>query len=250
MNVSKKCQSTKDLTLSIVSHGQGALISRLLDDLERLQPVEFSFEVLITLNIPEDESHYAARSFPLHVVRNIAPKGFGANHNAAFSLTRTDFFIVVNPDIRAPELKLSELLKVLEDPSVGACAPLVLNIHGAIEDSARRFPTVVRLARRVILRDRRPDYQCSDRPVTVDWVAGMFVVFRRQALNMIGGFDARRFFMYFEDVDLCARLQQMGWKVCMQPATYVVHDAQRASHRDLKHLRWHLTSALRYLTGL
>ncbi|MGS0756858.1 glycosyltransferase family 2 protein [Roseateles sp. GG27B] len=75
----------------------------------------------------------------------------------------------------------------------------------------------------------------------------MFVVFRRDAYEKIGGFDARRFFMYCEDIDICERLRSAGWRVVFQPETFVIHDAQRASRRSLRHLRWHSTSMLRYL---
>ena len=109
---------------------------------------------------------------------------------------------------------------------------------------------MLRLLRRVVLRDRALDYEWQGRSQAVDWVAGMFVMFRREAFAQVQGFDDQRFFMYFEDVDICRRLKGLGWDVRVQPAVRVVHDAQRASARQLKHLWWHLTSAARYLTGL
>ena len=158
--------------------------------------------------------------------------------------------MVVNPDIRTPDLRLAELQRAFYDACTGACAPLVYNSEGGLEESARRFPTFGRLLRRALLRERSPDYLWSNEPRLVDWVAGMFVVFRRKAFEEVGGFDSRRFFMYYEDVDLCERLQRHGWAIRVQPSTRIIHDAQRASHRNLRHLRWHITSALRYLTGL
>lgn len=235
-------------TISVVSHGQLALVRLLLADLERLCPAHL--EVLLTLNIPEDEGGISLGNVPLRLIRNSAPKGFGANHNAAFAASSSDYFIVVNPDIRLPALCLDELRAVVDEGRTGACAPVVLNSAGNVEDSARRFPTFCRLLRRVVLRDRSLDYVWSGEPQEVDWVAGMFIVFRREAFAQVAGFDERRFFMYFEDVELCERLRALGWSVRVQPSTRVVHDAQRESKTSLKHLRWHLTSAFRYLTGL
>lgn len=235
-------------TLSVVSHGQAALVRLLLSDLERLRPADF--EVLLTLNVPEDESSLVSSGFPLRVIRNTRPKGFGANHNAAFAVSRGDYFVVINPDIRLPDLALDGLRQVVDLDRTGACAPLVFNSSGHLEDSTRRFPTVLRLLRRVVLRDRALDYEWQGRSQAVDWVAGMFVMFRREAFAQVRGFDDQRFFMYFEDVDICRRLKGLGWAVRVQPAVRVVHDAQRASARQLKHLWWHLTSAARYLTGL
>lgn len=237
------------LTLSIVSHGQGALVARLLADIRR--QVDIRHEIVLTLNIAEDEAFLAPYlgTLPLRVLRNQRPKGFGANHNIAFEQARSSFFVVVNPDIRLPRLELDRLTELFGDSTVGACAPKVLNSAGAVEDNARRFPTFGRLLRRVVSRPAALDYEWGGEPAEVDWVAGMFIVFRAQAFSEVGGFDARRFFMYYEDVDVCDRLRQRGWKVMIQPATSVVHDAQRASHRSFRHLRWHVTSALRYLTG-
>ena len=232
------------LTLSVVSHGQSALIHALIADLSRL--ALGNIELVITVNIPEDESPFLDLPFPTRIIRNAAAKGFGANHNAAFEQSTSPFFAVVNPDIRLPRLDLAKMLCLMEDANVGAAAPVVLNGAGVVEDSVRRFPTIVGLARRVILGQRKPDYEWDSNPIEVDWVAGMFVVFRREAYEAVRGFDATRFFMYFEDVDICRRLWATGWRVMLQPAVSVVHDAQRASHRSLKHSRWHLMSAMRY----
>jgi GT2 family glycosyltransferase len=235
-------------TLSVVSHGQASMVRQLLADLERLPSGEF--ELLLTLNVPEDEIGLASSGFPIRVIRNARPKGFGANHNAAFAASCGAYFVVINPDIRLPHLRLDALRQVVDLDRTGACAPLVVNSTGNLEDSARRFPTIARLLRRVVLRDRSLDYEWQGRSQEVDWVAGMFVMFRREAFQQAGGFDDRRFFMYFEDVDICRRLKRLGWAVRVQPAARVVHDAQRASKRQLKHLWWHLSSAARYLTGL
>lgn len=237
-----------ELSLSIVSHGQARLIAPLLDDLRRLALP--GIEVLITINLPEDETPFQDLPFPSRIIRNPAPKGFGANHNAAFEQSRGRFFVVVNPDIRLPSLDVQQLLAVFADPQVGAVAPVVLNGAGGIEDSVRRFPTIASLMRRVLLKQRVPGYQWGHDPISVDWTAGMFVVFRREAYAAVGGFDHLRFFMYFEDVDICRRLRRAGWQIILQPAISLIHDAQRASHRSWKHLRWHLTSAARYFTGL
>jgi len=236
------------LSLSIVSHGQAALISPLLDDLNRLAFADA--EVIITLNVPEDEGPLQGRLPSFQLIRNAAPKGFGENHNEAFARATGDYFIVVNPDIRLASLDVGQLLAPMEDPKVGAVSPVVLNSAGGIEDSARNFPTVLGLARRVILGQRAPGYKFDGNPIDVDWTAGMFVVFRRNSYHSVGGFDCRRFFMYFEDVDICRRMQNKGWRVVLQPAVSVIHDAQRASHHNIKHIRWHLTSAFRYFTGL
>ncbi len=241
--------SVKDtLCLSIVSHGQALLIRELLDDLARLP--QRNFEVIVTINVPEDESPYIGHQIPLRFIRNKMPKGFGGNHNAAFAKADCKFFCVVNPDIRIKSLDFQELLAPFEDQKVAAVAPVVLSNLGDIEDSARRFPTVLRFTKRLLFGRRDLDYEVGDSPVFVDWLAGMFVVFRSEAYRRVNGFDDHRFFMYLEDADICRRLHQNDLKVLLNPWVKVTHNAQRASRRNLKHMRWHALSAVRYLTGL
>lgn len=237
------------LSLSIVSHGQGHLIKNLLADCRTFSGP--SFEILLTLNIPEDKTFIADfNDLPITLIENQQPKGFGDNHNTAFKCSRGDIFVVVNPDIRALRLDLTNLTTLSEQQKVGACAPLVFNTMGTLEDSARRFPTVFRLLNRVLFNRRQADYDLiGSNPITVDWVAGMFVLFPRAVFEAVGGFDTR-YFMYMEDADICRRLQKCGYMVLVDCSTSVVHDARRSSHRSLSHLSWHLRSALRFLVGI
>jgi GT2 family glycosyltransferase len=235
------------ISVSVVSHGQGALVGRLLDDLARIPAVRRG-EVILTYNVDEpDVDAPAAAALPLRAVRNRAPRGFGANHNAAFAMSRGDFFCVLNPDVRLAQDPFPALLEALEARGVGVAAPLVVSPGGAVEDSARRFHTPLALLGRALGRGAI-DYPGAATAFSPDWVAGMFMLFRREAFERVGGFD-ERYFLYYEDIDVCARLRLAGYDVRVVPAARAVHDAQRRSHRDLRYLAAHLRSALRYFTS-
>lgn len=235
----------RHVVLSIVSHGQLRLIRNLLSDIRRLDLLNLT--IVLTINIPEDESCLAEFSdLPLSIIRNSQVKGFGENHNQAFESAECAYFVIVNPDIRLDGFSMDIMLAPFASPTVGAVAPRVLSSDGSLEDSVRRYPTVGRLLKRVILRRREADYRVSNQLLQVDWAAGMFVAFRPAAFEAVGGFDAR-YFMYMEDADVCRRLKLNGWQTVLQPATSVIHDAQRASRKSLRHLRWHLASAIRFL---
>ena len=153
----------------------------------------------------------------------------------------------MNPDIRINEDVFSALPACLQDETVGVVAPIVVGPNGALEDSARRFPTPLTILCKAIGGCRGSNYQAKDETVFPDWVAGMFMLLRREVYEKIGGFD-ERYFLYYEDVDLCARLRLQGYKVALSPAVKVVHHAQRSSHRDIKYFKHHLTSMLRFFT--
>jgi len=206
-------------------------------------------EIILTQNIPEVRNFFSG-AIPFHTVliENSKPKGFGANHNAAFRHAKGDFFCVLNPDIRISRNPFPALLAELSRPNVGLAAPRILGPSGGIEDSARRFPTVAFLARKALGDVRAVDYDAVDQPISPDWVAGMFMVFRKEAFAAVGGFD-ENYFLYYEDVDICRRLRSRGFDIRMVPSVEAIHDARRQSHRSLRHMRWHLGSIVRYFLG-
>lgn len=234
------------ITISIVSHAQAGLVSGLLRDLRGLGRDDL--QLILTVNVPESLPEEFGRLLPrLEIVRNAAPKGFGANHNAAFRRARGEYFCVLNPDIRMAQDPYPALATAARAPQVALAAPRIVDAGGAVEDSARRFPTPASLLKKLFGLAPRLDYPPGEPPRSPDWVAGMFMLFRREAFEKAGGFD-ERFFLYYEDVDICRRLRRLGLEVRLVPQATVMHEAQRASRRDPQHMLHHLRSMLRYLT--
>jgi GT2 family glycosyltransferase len=128
---------------------------------------------------------------------------------------------------------------------VAVAAPLVLNLDGNIEDSARRFPSPFKILCKAIGKCKGSDYMIKDSIIYPDWVGGMFMMFSCDVFKLLGGFD-RRFFLYYEEVDLCARARLQKYEVVLCPVAKVIHNARRESHRNAKFFKWHLTSMLRF----
>ena len=235
----------KPLTLSIISHCDAGLTERLLQDIAstNINPME----VLLTLNVPEKLTFKPDTfPFPVRVIENERPRGFGANHNAAFRLCATPYFCVLNPDLRFPEDPFSFLLDECAEARVGVAAPLIVDPNGQRGDNARRFPTFWSLARKACTKGIRLDYEIADRSISPDWIAGMFMLMRSDVYRAVNGFD-ERYFLYYEDVDLCRRIRRCGLDIRMVPSVRVIHTAKRRSHRNLRYLRWHARSMLRFL---
>lgn len=235
------------ISISIVSHGQGGLVNEVLSDIARFADAG-RFEVLLTKNIPE-RLPFSVEDFPypIRLVENATPKGFGANHNAALQLAKGDWFCVMNPDIRLPEDPYPLLVEEIERLQAAVIAPAVLSPTGQFEDSIRRFPTPFSLAGKMLGRsDGRYPFAVGDETFAPDWVGGMFMLFRAVDYRRVGGFD-EGFFLYYEDVDICARLWKADRRVLACPKVQVIHDARRASRRNLRYMRWHVRSMARYL---
>lgn len=229
------------VAVSIVSHGHGAMVWSLIDQLLALPEMS---SIIVTLNIPE---HVPESLDPKVVlIRNKASKGFGANHNAAFLHCDAAYFCVLNPDIELIENPFPKLLCDLKQAQVGLCAPLIIDAGGEVEDSARRFMTPWRiLLRKLGLASGAYKLEVGAVPIYPEWVAGMFMLFKSTGYRQVGGFDDA-YFMYCEDADICTRLWLNGVQVLVDPAVSVIHKAQRASRRSWRHLRWHLASMARY----
>ncbi|HXZ54489.1 MAG TPA: glycosyltransferase [Burkholderiales bacterium] len=234
------------ITLSIVSHRHNAMVGRLLEDIER--HCGTGTTVILTENVADSVAVSVGNlSFPIVRIANTRPKGFGANHNAAFACCHTPLFCVLNPDVRFAADPLPALSRTLEDRRVGVVGPLVRNSLGIPEDSARQFPTLGSLLLRALHEPKGPAYATDRGPVAVDWIAGMFMLFRREAYETVGGFD-EAYFLYYEDVDICRRLRARGFEVVFNPGAEIIHEAQRASRGNARLAFHHLSSVLRYLT--
>jgi N-acetylglucosaminyl-diphospho-decaprenol L-rhamnosyltransferase len=229
--------------VSVVSHAQRDLVQDLLTDLARLD--RSGLDVIVTLNVAE-ELPAAPPRLAVEIVRNSSRKGFGANHNAAFRRATGTIFCVLNPDIRFSADPFAALVAELADRRVGVAAPLVVDAAGRLEDSARRFPSAWTLTAKLLGLAPRLDYAIGSEPFSPDWVAGMFLAFRREAFAAVEGFD-ERYFLYYEDVDLCRRLRASDFDVRLVPGACVTHLARRESRRRFRHLRWHVASVMRYL---
>lgn len=236
---------TERIHVSIVSHGQSQLVSKLLADLAPLAAHD-GLRITVLSNIAEAPPVVpASLQASIDLVVNEEPAGYGTNHNRVFARSRAPFFCVLNPDLRIPHDPFPSLLDVLDQVKVGVVAPAAVDPSGAIQDNARVLPTPWRIAKRAWGNRGGPDYSHESGPLSVDWVAGFFMLVRSEAYRALNGFD-ERYFLYYEDIDLCTRARLMGWQVRWVPQIRVVHDARRRSHRHPRYLIWHMRSITRF----
>lgn len=217
---------------------------QLLADVESLCPHDV--EVIVTHNIPEPatfrDSDY---SFPLTVIENRERMGFAANQNQAFHQGSGEYFCIVNPDVRLIGNPFPALQNALGASGVGVVGPAVVNPLGEVEPSARKFPTPRSIMRKVLAWKPLHDYGDKITICDPDWIAGTFMMFKREMYARIGGFD-EHYFLYYEDVDLCARMQISGLRVVVEPTVSIIHDASRRSWCNLYYMMIHARSMLRF----
>lgn len=230
------------VSVSIVSHAHGNMVSSLVQQLLGCPQVG---QVLVTCNVPEELD----LSVDPRVVRisNLHTKGFSANHNAAFALCTAPWFVVLNPDVVLKNNPFQILLDAADKNSAFLLSPQAVASNGKEEDCWRYFPTPWSLLRKMFGGpDGRYSLHAKYAPAfKVDWASGLCLFVHREAYVALEGFD-ERYFLYYEDVDFCARAWRAGLPVWACPAACLIHNAQRASRLNVQHLCWHLKSMLRY----
>jgi GT2 family glycosyltransferase len=185
--------------------------------------------------------------------------GFAAAVDEGARQTSGDYLLLLNPDCAVLPDAVGTLARYLDEhPRVAAVGPRVYDPDGQVQRSARGRPgPLTALFGRTSLASRLwPDNPISRRnlpadhrttlPLEVDWIAGSCLMIRAAAFHAVGGFD-ERFFLYWEDADLCRRLRETGWLVVHLPSAGVVHQCGRSSrHRPARSIVAFHRSAFRY----
>ncbi|TCD48951.1 glycosyltransferase family 2 protein [Chlorobium sp. N1] len=193
-------------------------------------------EVLVVDNDSMDGSAAMVHDeFPdVRLIDNHVNSGFAAANNQAYRVAEGDYILLLNPDAYVREGSVANAVAFMEQtPECGLCGGKIISPEGRLEPSARRFPSVrSKLLTISGISGKHPDSPIlnrhefggfkHDRPMEVDWVPGTFTIIRRSMLETIGFFD-ERFYLYYEETDLCRRAKKAGWKVFFIPTAEVMH---------------------------
>ncbi len=178
-------------------------------------------------------------------IKNEKNIGFGKSVNAGLKIAKGKYIFIMNADCMVPyPEELNKLLDYLKSTrSVGVIGPKLLNFDNTHQHSAFRFYTPFTiLARRTPLGKTAKGEKAikrfimaknaikSHEGINVDWLMGSALLTKKEYLDKIGFFD-ERFFMYMEDVDLCRRFWEAGFKVMYCPISKIYHFHGKASHK-------------------
>lgn len=148
----------------------------------------------------------------------------------------TPFVLLLNPDVQVEPDTLGEIVRVLEArPEAGAATPRIVLPSGDLDPACRRSePTpLTALAKQLGLQRLFPGSRLMgrynlthldpDEPHEIDSGTGAFLLLRRAALERVGGRLDERFFLYGEDLDLCRRLREAGFRILYWPHARALH---------------------------
>jgi N-acetylglucosaminyl-diphospho-decaprenol L-rhamnosyltransferase len=246
------------LRVVVVTYSPGETLTDFLVTLRKAthRPVEV---VLADNGSTDGAPQRAAERFPgVRVLPTGGNIGYGAAANVGLADTRQGWALVANPDIRFEPGAVDELLAVAARwPRAATIGPAIRTPDGHVYPSARDLPSLSTGTGHALFgwiwpgnpwtaRYRREREEPRER--TAGWLSGSCFLVDLEAFHSIGGFDPG-YFMYFEDVDLGARLGERGWLHVYAPSAVVVHEGGHATRREPHRMRRvHHTSALRYLS--
>ncbi|RJP74068.1 MAG: glycosyltransferase [Candidatus Zixiibacteriota bacterium] len=250
--------SQVDITVVIVSYNVRSFLDHCLQSV-RLASAGLAVQTIVVDNASADDSAaMVAQRYPdVTLIANRENVGFGRANNQAFELARGEAVLVLNPDAFVQEDTLRRLLERLQaSPEAGAVGPKIIKPDGRFEPRSKRgFPTpwvaFSYLSGLAALFPRNPRFSHyllthldPDREHEVDALSGCCMMVRRDLLQRLGGFDPD-FFMYGEDLDLCYRIHQQGYRIIYSPATRIVHFKGESTRRSSIDHDYHFRRAMR-----
>jgi GT2 family glycosyltransferase len=254
-----------DVAAVIVNFNAGAelraALQSIADDLQGR-----SWEAVVVDNASSDGSADIALEFAPHVrlLRNAENVGFGRGVNQGAAASSAPLVLIINPDCRLERGAVAALeAELARHPGCAVAGPRILSPDGSAQGSARGDPDMLTglFGRASTLRRLFPGAALAKRNVVddtvargggsveVDWVSGACMLVRRDAFAAAGGFD-ERYFMYWEDADLCRRLRAAGHHVRYVPGATAVHRVGHSSRsvRPLAIRAFHESAYLYYST--
>ena len=199
--------------------------------------------IIVVDNASNDNPERILQKFPkIRLLINKKNIGFSKAVNAALAFCKAPYLVLLNPDTIVLEGFFESVIGYLEkNKHVGIIGPKIYEQDGTVQGSARRFPTLLTsmFGRKSPLTKMFPNnpitskeficFNCNGTDdIDTDWVSGACMVTRRKVFEEVSGFD-ERFFLYWEDADLCKRTKQAGWKVVYYPKAEIIHSVGKSS---------------------
>jgi GT2 family glycosyltransferase len=247
---------TPRLSIVIVSFNTRADLERCLDSLFAAPP-SVTHEIVVVDNASRDGSPGAVRvRWPsVRVIEQAANAGFSAANNAGIRASAGELILLLNSDCVVPAGAVDTLIaRLTAAPEAGVAGPRLVDVGGRLELSfgsmisplaeLRQKCTLVLYERRVGFMERRV-IRATSREQYVDWVSGAALLAWRADLQAVGLLD-ERYFLYTEDVDLCAAIRARGRRILFTPAATITHlrgrsRATRPAASNAAYRRSHLT---------
>lgn len=231
-----KAHFSKDISIIIVNYNVKEFLANLLSSVYKAVG-QLDVEIMVVDNASKDHSvSYLKEKFPdVIFIENSRNVGFGRANNQAIRQAKGTYSLLINPDTLIRENTLSVLKEHMDQhPETGAAGCKIINPDGTFAlESRRAIPTPISALWKVLglsalfpksktFADYYMSWMDENKSTQVPVLSGSFMFCRTDVLQEAQGFD-EQFFMYGEDIDLCYRINKLGYDIDYVPATSIVH---------------------------
>lgn len=193
----------------------------------------FTVEILVVDNDSTDNSLDKLKNYfknkNVQFIKAKENRGFAAGNNLAIKKAKGEFILLLNSDTIVYENTLKDIYNyAVNNLNVGAIGCKVNLENGSLDKACKRsFPNPANAFSRLFhINTKNNDYNLDDLDddgiYEIDCLTGAFMFIRKKALDEVGLLD-ETFFMYGEDIDLCYRIKQKGWKIIYYGQVEILH---------------------------
>ncbi|MGQ2983637.1 glycosyltransferase family 2 protein [Flavobacterium sp.] len=196
-----------------------------------------NFEIIVLDNDSKDGScdHIKQNFKEVRLIESTENLGFGRGNNAAVEAANGKYLLLINNDTIVQDHLLPALEFMRNDESVGALGIRMLDGNGNYIVAAGKFPApvnMIRLKNMFLMMGREFRSGNFTKPYyNVDWLGGSFLLMPKKVYDAVGGFD-KDYFMYVEDVDLCKKVANAGYRRVFMPGLSYIHFVGFSRSRD------------------
>ena len=214
------------ISINVVTYNSEKYISKCLNSIARVVQ-EIQHEIFVIDNNSVDRTKQLIKEFQnsITLIENGENFGFARAANMGLKRSSGEFILLLNPDVIIKSDSLQPMIDYMGNHQrVGICGCKLLNEDGSLQYSKGSFPTLFSTVYRMVLPRRMRKYHLSgyERVGECNWVTGAFMMIRHKMLEEIGFLD-ETFFLCYEDVDLCLRAKQKGYKTFYLPEVSAYH---------------------------
>ena len=234
-----------DLSIIIVNYNVKEFLQNLISSIYKAGQ-KIKYEIIIVDNASDDGSiEFLHEKFPdIKLIVNKKNLGFSKANNIGLSIAKGKYILLLNPDTIVQEDTFERMIGFFEQtPDAGMAGCKILNPDGTLQLACRRsfpgpwtsFCKVTGLSNlfpnNKLFARYNLTYLDENQTYEVDAISGSFMMIKRETYEKVGNLD-EQFFMYGEDLDLCYRVQQNGYKVYYVHETQIIHYKGESTKRS------------------
>ncbi len=201
-----------------------------------------NFEIIVVDNNSQDSSiEMLKKDFgdKIKLIANNENIGFGPANNQGAKIAKGKYLFFLNSDtIIKSDIFSAIKIFLNSNKDIGVISPKLLLADGSEQERAYgKFPTLFSV---IAEKFKRPKI-VKNKSLEVDWVSGAALIIRKDIFKRVSGFD-EKFFMYFEDIDLCRRVKDFGYKIIVFSEIAVIHLGGKSLNKFSKRKEYYYKS--------